>query len=385
MAPGGPWQLARAVALVVSMASPVWASPGLPGLTAPGVGTSAGVGGATDPTLSTPRFPKGTGAMDLGPPPRGLSDWDSRRCQGCHTAESAAYLLSGHAQARTSFVFAAALRREEPAFCLRCHAPQSRAPAPEDREAPVQASLLAPPRAAPLEERGVGCAACHAPAGVALRDSRLCAGCHQFGFSLRDGRGALVGLSERPQQNTYNEWLRYQAETGDSRGCAECHMPGGDHSFGGVRRLEALREAVQVRPAPGGLMIAVRGVGHRLPTGDIMRWLTLEVAADPLFEDAVTLASFGRALSRDYGAPPGDRPLSSVRVVLDSSLDPLAGPLSIPVPAADGQGRPLLAWRLVYHLISLRQEQDGLLPPGVTRLVVDAGLLPAASPQGASP
>lgn len=304
--------------------------------------------------------------MDLGPPPAGLADWSASRCQGCHRQQAETFAQSGHAQARTSFVFAAALRREEPGFCLRCHAPQAR-------------SASAPDEAAPAEEHGVACGACHAPSGLALRDSRLCAGCHQFGFSLRDDRGALVGLTARPQQDTYEEWRRYEQGSGDSRGCVSCHMPGGDHAMGGVRRLDALRAAVQVQQVQGGLRISLRGVGHRLPTGDIMRWLTLEAAADPLFEEPLTLHRFGRTLGRDRG-PQG----SSVRVLEDTSLDPLAAPLFVPLPATDERGRPLLAWRLLYHLISLKQEDDGLLPPGLSRLVVHAAPLDPA-PQGAAP
>jgi hypothetical protein len=308
--------------------------------------------------------------MDLGPPPAGLPDWSARRCQGCHPAQAAAFALSGHAQARTSFVFAAALRREEPGFCLRCHAPQARsifAPGFAPGHAPQDEDT------APLEERGVSCAACHAPAGLALRDSRLCAGCHQFGFSLRDERGALLGLSPRPQQDTYEEWRRYQRASGDTRGCVACHMPGGDHAMGGIRRIEALRRAVQVQPEPGGLRISLRDTGHRLPTGDIMRWLTLQAAADPLFEEPVPLRGFGRTLAREHG-PTG----SSVRVVADTSLDPLAPPLLIPLPAADAQGRPLRYFRLVYHLISPQQEQDGLLPPGLSQVVVNAAPIPVS-------
>lgn len=313
----------------------------------------------------TRRFPKGTAAMELGPPPAGLQDWSARRCQGCHPAQAAAFALSGHAQARTSFVFAAALRREEPGFCLRCHAPQARSP-----HAPIE------PDAASLEERGVSCAACHAPAGLALRDSRLCAGCHQFGFSLRDERGALLGLSPRPQQDTYEEWRRYGRGSGDGRGCVACHMPGGDHAMGGVRRIEALRRAVQLDAEPEGVRISLRDTGHRLPTGDIMRWLTLEIAADPLFEEPVVLRGFGRTLARERG-PEG----SSVRVVEDTSLDPLAPPFFMPWPAADGQGRPPRYFRLVYHLISPQQEQDGLLPPGLAQVVVTAAPIPEGDPR----
>lgn len=359
----GPGPAARALALLALLAA-------TQGRSSPRLTTARGAA-APSPTAPSPRFPKGTGPTELGPPPPGLRDWSAARCQRCHRAEAEAHLRSGHAQARASYVFLAALRREEPTFCLRCHAPQASRP------------LTAPAADAPMEERGVACGACHAPAGVALTDSRLCAGCHQFGFSLRDGRGALVGLSPRPQQDTFAEWRRYQAATGDDRGCAACHMRGGDHSMGGVRRLEALRGAVELTARPGEIALALRGVGHRLPTGDIMRWLSLEVAADPLFEAPLRLRAFGRTLERERGAE------RSVRVAEDSTLDPLAGPLRIAVPEADAAGRPLAYYRLLYHLISPQQEADGMLPEGLARLVIAAGPLPRRPDsfvrQGATP
>ena len=76
----------------------------------------------------------------------------------------------------------------------------------------------------------------------ALRDGTLCAACHQFGFSLRDHNGPLTGVSPtRPQQDTFAEWTRWKEQTGDARGCADCHA--GGHAFGGPHPIDALRAA----------------------------------------------------------------------------------------------------------------------------------------------
>ncbi len=72
---------------------------------------------------STPRFPKGLRAMELPAPVAGLKDWSQARCAKCHEDHADAWKHSGHAAARTNFVFQAALRFDEPTWCVRCHAP----------------------------------------------------------------------------------------------------------------------------------------------------------------------------------------------------------------------------------------------------------------------
>ena len=61
--------------------------------------------------------------MALGPPPHGLPDWNAERCAGCHE-QADAWAHGGHAQSR-GWVFEAGVKRDDPAWCVRCHAPQA--------------------------------------------------------------------------------------------------------------------------------------------------------------------------------------------------------------------------------------------------------------------
>ena len=330
---------------------------------------------STRPDSTTPRFPKGLAAPELGPAPSGLEDWSQARCASCHADEAKAWAASGHATARTNFVFQAALTADDPTWCLRCHAPLAR----DLRAGPIDAN-------APAEERGVTCAACHAghSAVTAARPSAdsphaldvsphaggatLCAQCHEFGFPKHGAHGELIGLTAAPaQQDTFGEWTAWQARTGDTRGCLDCHG-GGDHAFGGVRRTEALSAALEVHAQPDALVLEARNAGHALPTGDVMRWLTVEAAPDPLFEKPVELARFGRTLG-DAQLPGDFSPHRTVTT--DHRLQP-GVPVRVAVPIQDP---PLVAWRLVYHLVSLQQEADEMLPAEASRVVLQSGYL----------
>lgn len=307
----------------------------------------------------TPRFPKGTAPMQLAAPSHGGDRWDAAQCATCHEREAAAWSLSGHAQAR-GWLFQAAVQREDPAWCVRCHAPQA-----------TSISRAEPPADAPAEEHGVTCAACHAESGLPLRSPLLCAGCHQFGFAVRDDGGRFVKLAREPQQNTLGEWQEWSRSARDGRTCADCHVPGGDHSFGGARRAERLASAVEVAAAGRMLTVALKDVGHRLPTGDVMRWISVEAASDALFESPVTLATFRRELGMRRRGP---EPFPYLGVVRDTTLAPGA-PAIVVVPATGPGGTPLTAWRVVYHLVSEEQESQDMIPPGLSRIVLHGGLV----------
>lgn len=328
-----------------------------------------------------PRFPKGMAPMQLPATVKGLRDWSARGCAKCHATSHADWQHSGHATARTNFVFQAALRYDEPAWCVRCHAPLAK-----------RADATLPARGAAAEETGVTCAACHAgkngvlasrespksphaiEVDASLIDGSLCAQCHQFGFSVRDAHGKLARLSaETAQQNTFEEWQAWSKASGDVRSCTACHMK--DHSFGGVRRIDALKAAIAVREVDGALELTTRNLGHPFPTGDIMRWLTLELSTEPLFEQPVVAAKWGRSLGAKRWAD-GE---SYLGVVSENRLpDSASGPLRVELPS----GTQWAAWRLVVHLVSLNQEEKGLLPPQASRVIVNAGLL---NPNGRTP
>jgi hypothetical protein len=123
-----------------------------------------------------------------------------------------------------------------------------------------------------------------------LAEAALCAGCHQFGFAVRDAHGASARLSTASaQQDTVAEWRAWSAATHDERTCTTCHME--THAFGGAGRTDALRAALTVTQRDGALEVTTSDVGHPFPTGDIMRWLTLELSATPFFEAPVVAAA----------------------------------------------------------------------------------------------
>lgn len=303
-----------------------------------------------------PRFPLGTARMEPGPAPHGLPDWNVQRCAECHPAQVESWRHSGHATARMDDVFQVALTEDRPAWCVQCHAPFARnlerGPLPPD---------------SPPEEHGVTCAGCHAPLGEARATPGMpCAGCHQFGFPVLTSGGHRVRLSAtQQQQDTVGEWTRWREQSGDSRHCATCHMPRGDHGLGGTRRTESLKAALVVEQARGALVVSTREVGHAFPTGDVMRWVSVEVADEPLFESPRTVATFGRRLQ--LRAWP-DEPLPHLGAVEDTRLVP-GQPRRVPVPAGARYAR------IVYHLVSREQEDSGLYPAGLSRLVLWAAPL----------
>lgn len=122
----------------------------------------------------------------------------------------------------------------------------------------------------------------------------VCATCHEFAFS--DGRGTM--------QRTVSEHLT----SGAREGCVSCHMPLVDdedgwsgappaagheaerparprrrsHTLRGGHDEALVRGALRVttrRIGPGARVeLSPQGVGHALPTGDLFRRLTLELA-----------------------------------------------------------------------------------------------------------
>lgn len=303
----------------------------------------------------SPRFPLGTARMEPGPAPHGLPDWDVQRCAECHPAQVESWRNSGHATARDDDVFQVALTEDRPAWCVQCHAPLAR-----NLES-------GPPRSSAPEEHGVTCAGCHADLGEARATPGMpCAGCHQFGFPVLDGGGERVRLSATQwQQDTVGEWTRWREQSRDARQCTDCHMPRGDHGLGGTRRTESLKAALVVEQTRGALRVSTRDVGHDFPTGDVMRWVSVEVANEPLFESPRTVATFGRRL--EVRAWPGE-PLPHLGAVEDTRLRS-GETRRVPLPEGARYAR------IVYHLVSREQEDSGLYPAGLSRLVLWAAPL----------
>jgi hypothetical protein len=332
--------------------------------------------GALPTPEPSPRFPRGLAAMELPAPPAELKTWNQASCAGCHPREADAWKVSPHGNSMRSVVFEAAVKREEATWCNGCHAPLS---------------VGADPRSA--ETLGITCAACHAEEGAVaavhdvndehrsvaapwLRDPVLCAQCHQFGFPVRNAQQQVERLStETQQQDTYREYLEWRESTGDTRTCQDCHMPRGDHAMGGIRRVDALRDAVELTwVTPRLLRLSTRHVGHRVPTGDVMRFMSVDIAADETFAGAHRVASFERTLGLGRFTPGAPAHLG---VVARSTLPASGmGHVDVTIPARLPNGQAARAWRLTYHLISRGQEADGMFPPGLAQVVVQAGQLP---------
>jgi hypothetical protein len=132
-----------------------------------------------------------------------------------------------------------------------------------------------------------------------LKSSEFCAGCHQFNFlNVEDRKSSTTPV---PSQNTYKEWLDYRAK-GGQKTCQNCHMPNGEHSFHAYQKLARLQESVTLKAFVGVsdvlFAIGTNNIGHRFPTGDLFRRLTLEVADN---KDAGyrVVAVFRRELRRE--------------------------------------------------------------------------------------
>lgn len=318
----------------------------------------------------SPRFPKGMSAMVLPPTPRGLKTWKSRECVSCHPTEARQHGLSGHAVAAANPVFEFAQQAEGSTWCVSCHAPL-----------------------AASGDDGISCAACHAEKGgvaartlshraphavivsPALTDGRLCAGCHQFGFALQESRHRVLGLATEMQQDTYAEWRGWADRTHDLRSCVDCHMPRGNHDLGGRHRAEALKASVRVVAKGLRLDIATQDVGHRFPTGDVMRWVSVEVAPDLLFEDFEVVTRFKRTLALSHHS---DEPMERPTVVADNRLFASGTTAACVDLPALVRGRRSVAYRVVYHLVAEHQEGDALLPASLFRIILAAGAITPA-------
>ena len=150
---------------------------------------------------------------------------------------------------------------------------------------------------APLPERaaGIGCAACHG--GTAEHVARrthtttvACASCHDF-----DAPGTTAILQSTAREHEVGPFA--------TTPCPTCHMPRRDHRFSVTRNPAFLARAIRVSKAHfenGNLTlhVASNGVGHRFPTGDLYRRLTVTVTATNADDALVAGDTF--YLARDW-------------------------------------------------------------------------------------
>ena len=173
-------------------------------------------------------------------------------CAGCHASEVAEWRESIHRASFTSADFQRSYRAEPLPYCVQCHAPL------------------------PDVTAGIGCTACHANTAehVARRGHATtiaCAGCHDF-----DAPGSRAILQSTEREHDVGPFA--------TTPCPTCHMPRKDHRFAVTRNPEFLSRAIRVSNAHFesgniALRVASNGVGHRFPTGDLYRRLTVTVTA----------------------------------------------------------------------------------------------------------
>ncbi len=340
-------------------------------------------------------FSGGLGPIPLDQRPDGGAGWMSAEdCGDCHTAELRQWTDSRHHRAFTNDLFQAGLIAEPQAFCVHCHAPTAPQVAEVLPNLPAYAALS--PRSAPgpglafapepRAAEGVGCAACHLRDGAVLSagpdapaaphpirveprfgTAAACRGCHQF--LAPDGPSTPRWW----MQSTWAEWQISEPD-GDPD-CLDCHMKGGDHAMTGAHDADRLRGALEVRPAPGGLRLTARGVGHRLPTGDLFRAITVEIARGEAVPAASAQAEGWEELwraGRRFSAVEGADGAIHKQPVEDSRLWP-DQPVLVPLPDTPG-----LRWRVRYHFGAPHDLVRGLAPLEAWVLTLADG--PAASP-----
>lgn len=312
-----------------------------------------------------------TAAIVLAPPAvTASSPPASERCGDCHARAAAAWEGSGHARAWSSPLFQAGLAVERRRFCVDCHAPQGAG-------------------------QPIGCASCHAAPGggeaaagalhaplvlrprAALRDPAFCKDCHEFATPAWDG--GVMRMTALPMQSTFAEWDRYR-RAGGAGTCQSCHMPEGRHDMHGAHDIDLLRGSLaldvasnDVRGEHGGRAVtfALRsvGVGHRFPTGDLFRHLTVEVREPSAADWRVILRAGRRFETRlDAGTLTADK-----IELANTTLEPGETRLV----TYRRSGRAPLAWRVQYHYGSARDEARAAVSYDQLVTTLLAGQVPA--------
>lgn len=210
--------------------------------------------------------------------------------------------------------FQASYAEEPLPFCANCHAPRAK-----DRGAQEGGS------------RGIDCESCHpgaehhataARASIAAakasapHDVRACAACHEL---TSEGSGTFL-------QSTATE---HAASASREVPCAECHMKsvaprGRDHRFAVSRDAAFLAKSLALTrvaraPTEVTFSLAARGVGHKLPTGDIFRELFVRAWVESA--EGKIVGEMEASLHRDwdahraaFGSARGPDPLADTRL-----------------------------------------------------------------------
>lgn len=214
-----------------------------------------------------------TRATSDKPPATSSSPLAEATCAGCHAAQADEWRGSMHHASFTSADFQRSYHEEPRDYCVSCHAPL------DDKTA------------------GIGCTACHATdakhasktAERTHATTKACKSCHDF--DIPGARTVLQATEREHRESAFAE-----------RSCESCHMKTG-HRFDVTRNRDFLAKAIRVEDARIDasqlvVRVASHGVGHRFPTGDLFRRLTVVVAGYGS-GDALVCADtfhFGRSL-----------------------------------------------------------------------------------------
>jgi len=393
------------VALVCACSTQVErATPSAPASSTPSAppgksNTSRGVADSEAFYASQQRFLR---PIPASPVPSGLNDVRSETCGECHEAIYSEWTESTHAHAWTDDAqFMAELRKSERQgvdwMCINCHTPVTTQleqlvvgleGGRKDRPIRIQNPDFDPR----MQDDAIGCAACHVRDGVILGPF----GDTEAPHATRKAPELLTPAvcTECHQANAYFEELELACafDTGaefasspyarDGKTCQSCHMPSVErplmegmpprktrrHFFGGslIPKAPAYASTVDAFSAfyshgltlswddlptsldAGPQRLVARYVnataGHKLPTGDPERWITVRATVETA--TGVVLASAEERIGAVYQWWPSVEKLSDNRLlpkesrqlVLEFHAPP--GPLSLRLYAEKGRLSP---------------------------------------------
>lgn len=333
-----------------------------------------------------PLFESGAPSVPFQEVPRFLPSLSAQSCDACHGELVEQWRESGHGRAWQSPLYRKALdAAEEPAYCLRCHAPLL-----NQRASTVSGydeGQLSRPRLEDNERfdptlrgEGVTCAACHVRDGRVLgprtlvegqgphpvdhhpelAQSSMCASCHQL---------VWPGTEESPLYDTYREWQGSAWSAGGVR-CQDCHMPlemgrvsatrfvaHPSHACTGssddAQLARALTVLVSTLPPSlqrgDELLVQVRllntGAGHHVPTGNPHSWIeaTIHVEGIEGMDPQAKSWALRREVALDADHEPGEdtRLPAGAEMTLEYAITP---DKKLPAP-----GDLKLIVQLTYH------------------------------------
>ena len=316
----------------------------------------------------------------------GLRGRTAAECAACHPEQAEEWRSSRMAGSWAAASFRADWDDEDRLpFCLDCHAPLE---AQQDTLVdgvwwPLPLRLISRPNPdfdPELRAEGVTCTACHALPDGAIATTRAvdaphatrvdptlptrCARCHQ-------SPEVWLHPLDRPMFDTVGEHARWQAATGATAGCVDCHLPvvpraggrvGRAHTFRGGWDPEMLARAVSLSPVTrdgdAWSVVVTNRAGHAFPTGEttggaVVRWvgvgpdgtettaetwLARRIVGPPFVDAGDTTLAGGEARTLRVTLPPGTRGVRAEvrlrRYAFAEHLRYAADPMDLDLPIA---------------------------------------------------